>query len=61
MSDKPAQVAKGKRSDAQANADAAKVADDTSAAQDVTKKGPLSPAQHDDDGWGDTPVQMRGE
>lgn len=23
-------------------------------------KGPLSPAQFDDDGWGDTPVQMRG-
>jgi hypothetical protein len=25
-----------------------------------SKRGPLSPAQHDDDGWGDTPVQMRG-
>jgi hypothetical protein len=23
-------------------------------------RGPLSPAQHEDDGWGDTPVQMRG-
>jgi hypothetical protein len=24
------------------------------------ERGPMSPAQHDDDGWGDTPVQMRG-
>lgn len=24
------------------------------------ERGPLSPAQFDDDGWGDTPVQMRG-
>jgi hypothetical protein len=23
-------------------------------------RGPLSPAQWDDDGWGTTPVQMRG-
>jgi hypothetical protein len=23
------------------------------------ERGPLSPAQHDDDGWGETPVQMR--
>lgn len=29
--------------------------------QDKEKKGPFSPAQHDDDGWNDTPVQMRGE
>jgi hypothetical protein len=26
----------------------------------VDERGPLSPAQHEDDGWGDTPVQMRG-
>jgi hypothetical protein len=26
----------------------------------TTQRGPLSPAQHEDDGWGDTPVQMRG-
>ncbi len=25
----------------------------------AAEKGPLSPAQYDDDGWGDTPVQMR--
>ncbi len=25
------------------------------------ERGPLSPVQHDDDGWGDTPVQMRGQ
>ena len=24
------------------------------------ERGTLSPAQFDDDGWGDTPVQMRG-
>ena len=24
------------------------------------ERGLLSPVQHDDDGWGDTPVQMRG-
>lgn len=23
-------------------------------------RGPNTPVQHDDDGWGDTPVQMRG-
>lgn len=23
-------------------------------------RGPLTPEQFDDDGWGDTPVQMRG-
>lgn len=23
-------------------------------------RGPLTTAQHDDDGWGDIPVQMRG-
>jgi hypothetical protein len=40
---------------------------DTAAKQAGTEKstidgarGPLSPEQHDDDGWGDTPVQMRG-
>jgi hypothetical protein len=26
----------------------------------TAERGPLSPVQHDDDGWGDTPVQMRG-
>lgn len=26
----------------------------------VLERGPYSPAQFDDDGWGDTPVQMRG-
>lgn len=25
------------------------------------ERGPLSPSQFEDDGWGDTPVQMRGE
>lgn len=25
-----------------------------------SKRGTQSPAQYDDDGWGDTPVQMRG-
>lgn len=24
------------------------------------ERGPLSPVQFDDDGWGDTPAQMRG-
>lgn len=24
------------------------------------ERGPHTPAQYDDDGWGDTPVQMRG-
>jgi hypothetical protein len=26
---------------------------------DAGQRGPLSPAQFDDDGWGDTPAQMR--
>lgn len=26
----------------------------------IMERGPLSPAQYDDDGWGETPVQMRG-
>jgi hypothetical protein len=28
--------------------------------QEEAERGTISPAQHDDDGWGQTPVQMRG-
>lgn len=36
----------------------AETKDDTENAGEV--RGTLTPEQFDDDGWGDTPVQMRG-
>jgi hypothetical protein len=30
------------------------------AASATGRRGELTPEQYDDDGWGDTPVQMRG-
>ncbi len=32
----------------------------TEAEAEVVQRGPVTPVQHEDDGWGDTPVQMRG-
>jgi hypothetical protein len=36
-----------------------RVADETPTTTPTSMRGSITPAQWDDDGWGDTPVQMR--
>lgn len=46
---------------AKAAADVEKAPAKTAAVEEAApERGPFSPVQHDDDGWGGIPVQMRG-